>query len=765
MADYDFQGLSSHDFELLVRDLLQEELQTRLESFAKGRDSGIDFRFRSPNGDLVVQCKHYRDYEELYRILARDEVPKVQRLKPKRYILAVSTPLTPHRKDQMLKLFAPYCLGTSDIFGREDLNNLLGIHANVERRHIKLWLTSETVLTRVLQGGIWADSELTLERIRNRTSRYVPNPSLGRAREILEKHHYCIIAGIPGIGKTTLAEILLIDFVDRHGFQAIRIANDLSEIKAVKNANNLQIFYFDDFLGKTALDKLQKNEDQRLTEFIQDVGANNNWRFVLTTREYILNAAMMRYESLANPAANFSLCMVNLSDYTYPIRARILYNHIYFSDLPKEYKRALLENHRYKKILLHENYNPRIIDHMTQARNVQTMPVTGYFESFIKNLQNPIRIWDHAFRNQLSEAAQHVLLVMGSMPEEVLVADLEIAFNQFYQYRRSRLGFSTSSRDFERALKELDGNFIKTTLVGTDQIVEFHNPSVSDFIEYYLAESPSEVADLMEATSFFDQFVRLWRGQGGKRFTGIDKHADYFVQALGRKISAPECELVRYADGKGEIAGVRRVVTSFEARVLFAAELINELATPGARDVLEQLLVALRRRVETRQGHKRDLVRLVRKLIPADSNRGPQDEVLVAAKMYLVHTLQEFDDFKNVGQFVESYPHMFSPDELTRIREIFTRFCEDYDPTWEDDPEWIESFADEVERVGLQLDVEVGSFCQALLESAGELRANREERDYEPNDPDEDWADRGSATAENTDEMFENLLQEIDEKG
>jgi hypothetical protein len=228
MPNYDFRSLSSYDFELLSRDLLQQELGIRLESFAPGPDGGVDFRFRSPDHEIIVQCKHYAEWDALYRVLKKKEARKVSRIKPTRYILAVSTPLTPHRKDQILSVLRPYCHGTSDIFGREDLNNLLGTHSEVERDHVKLWLTSEAVLTRFLQAGIWGDSELTLQRIRERTCRYVSNPSLPRARKILSKHHYCIIAGIPGIGKTTLAEILLIEYVERRKFQAVRIANDLA---------------------------------------------------------------------------------------------------------------------------------------------------------------------------------------------------------------------------------------------------------------------------------------------------------------------------------------------------------------------------------------------------------------------------------------------------------------------------------------------------------------------------------------------------------
>ena len=60
MSNYTFETLSANEFENLVRDLLQEELDIRLESFKTGRDQGIDLRY-APDRDnsLVVQCKHY----------------------------------------------------------------------------------------------------------------------------------------------------------------------------------------------------------------------------------------------------------------------------------------------------------------------------------------------------------------------------------------------------------------------------------------------------------------------------------------------------------------------------------------------------------------------------------------------------------------------------------------------------------------------------------------------------------------------------------
>lgn len=81
MANYDFRSLSPHDFELLCRDLLQVSLGVKLESFTAGRDSGIDFRRRTEEENLIVQCKHYVDagFDALYRIVANKEVKKLKK--------------------------------------------------------------------------------------------------------------------------------------------------------------------------------------------------------------------------------------------------------------------------------------------------------------------------------------------------------------------------------------------------------------------------------------------------------------------------------------------------------------------------------------------------------------------------------------------------------------------------------------------------------------------------------------------------------------
>ncbi|MHC4518460.1 MAG: restriction endonuclease [Planctomycetota bacterium] len=120
MPSYDFRSLSPIDFEGLVRDLLQEELAITLESFKPGRDLGIDFRFTTDKDrSLVVQCKHYVEsgFGALLNTLVSKELSKITAIKPSRYIVATSVPLSPVQKNAITEALSPYIRSPSDVFG------------------------------------------------------------------------------------------------------------------------------------------------------------------------------------------------------------------------------------------------------------------------------------------------------------------------------------------------------------------------------------------------------------------------------------------------------------------------------------------------------------------------------------------------------------------------------------------------------------------------------------------------------------------------
>src|SRR5690625_372090 len=135
VSNYNLLNLSPIEFEDLAGDLLQEHLGLYLESCKEGKDGGIDLRYSHDKNNHIIQCKRYNDFNNLKSNLSL-EVEKVNKLNPKRYSVVTSVPLLPHHKSEIKKLFNPHILNTSDIYGYDDIINLLGLYAEIEKNTI-----------------------------------------------------------------------------------------------------------------------------------------------------------------------------------------------------------------------------------------------------------------------------------------------------------------------------------------------------------------------------------------------------------------------------------------------------------------------------------------------------------------------------------------------------------------------------------------------------------------------------------------------------
>jgi hypothetical protein len=251
---YNFYALSYADFEDLSRDLIGRELGVRFEAFAPGPDGGMDGRHAAGTSKTVLQSKHYAGtrWNGLKKAMKKERA-SIDRLAPDRYILSTSCPLSPENKAELARIIGPALDSEDDIFGPGDLNALLRKHPEIVKSHIKLWLSGTAVLERVLYAAQHSFNDITQDEIVEKVRVYAPNPSFNAAQDILDKQHVLIISGPPGVGKTTLAEMLCYTHLgEGWELKAIRQLDDgLTAITDKKK----QIFYFDDFLGRVALDK------------------------------------------------------------------------------------------------------------------------------------------------------------------------------------------------------------------------------------------------------------------------------------------------------------------------------------------------------------------------------------------------------------------------------------------------------------------------------------------------------------------------------
>ena len=126
--------------------------------------------------------------------------------------------------------------------------------------------------------------------------------------------------GFTGDRKDNASANATLYFFDRQ-YDLVKIESDISEARAVAYHNQPRFYYYDDFLGQTAqADKLNKNEDQKLLDFMASVRDSKDSVFVLTTREYILNQAKLHYEKWDRENFDHRTCIIDLAKYSRRIR-------------------------------------------------------------------------------------------------------------------------------------------------------------------------------------------------------------------------------------------------------------------------------------------------------------------------------------------------------------------------------------------------------------------------------------------------------------
>ena len=493
VSDYDFKTLNDKEFEILAADLLSARDSVHYERFKPGRDLGVDGRYFAADGqEVVLQSKHWATspLERLVKHLEEVELPKVNRLLPKKYLLAISHPLSRTDKTRISTIFHPYVLSPSDILGQEDLNDLLASHPEVERRHYKLWISSTTALSYFLNKAIYDRSLFAAEEILGDAHLYVPTQNHDLAIQKLEKLGCVIITGPAGIGKTTLADHLCLHYL-KQDYRLIRVAEEIREAEAVFDSETDQIFYFDDFLGRNYLEALSGHEGAHIVQFIRRISKDRRKRFVLTSRTTILNQGKLLLDVFQNNNLDRNEFEVTLESFSEMDRARVLYNHLWHSNLEPDYIDVIYENKRYRDVIRHRNYNPRLIRFITDSDRLTNISAENYWQHIKSLLENPTTVWQNPFESQTDDFGRALVLLVALNGRAISQTDLSESFARYVSHPNALL--QHGKRDFLVNLKHLTGSLLTRTIIaGSEAGIDLFNPSIGDFVLHrYATDIPA----------------------------------------------------------------------------------------------------------------------------------------------------------------------------------------------------------------------------------------------------------------------------------
>ncbi|WP_162881473.1 ATP-binding protein [Micromonospora aurantiaca] len=532
-----FENLSDYDFERLVADLLTAEWSTHVESFPRGRDGGVDLRVLGPtdtslrlaSGDeLVVQCKHHplASYDEIKGGLAK-EAKKAIVNEASRYLLATSARLTRLNKKSIVDLYSKR-IAEADILGREDIAALVRRHPAVERATPKLWMLSGSLLSSLLHHMESLRSENLRSELTRLQRTFVETKFIAKARETIDELGICILAGPPGVGKTTTAHILLLQLM-AEGWEPITAVGDVRELEAQISTNAKQVLFFDDFLGQNSLDaKLKVGGDSELVRLLRLVEADPRKIFIMTTRDYVLRQAQQSYERLNHEIFDASRVSVKSEALSLHEKAHILYNQLYFSPLRSLARQSPSKD--YVKVACHPKFNPRLteaaISLLTRANGLHRHPRNGKPKDqplpqsssptvparLLEALERPEGLWDHVLRYQLTELQRDILLARYSFGTIVVrVDELYKAVRSMYQLN----GQHCLEVDLDAAISVLDGDLLHLNWEDRKNFaVAGLNPGLADAVGDFLLRYPDQLQGIVRSAPFYEQ-VRTLAGLCG----------------------------------------------------------------------------------------------------------------------------------------------------------------------------------------------------------------------------------------------------------
>ncbi len=624
-----------------------------------------------------MQCKHYAGtgFNGLLSKLKRQEKAKAEALNPSRYILTTSVGLSPGQKAKLKAALAPFVNTESDIFGRDELNALLGTYPEVEQSHFKLWIGSSGVLSAMLNRGIVNESQDEVREIGKKAMLYVSNPSFGKALEILESRGICVISGMPGIGKTTLAQMIALHY-HRAKWEIISVSRDIADANKVRSSNRPQLFLYDDFLGANKFTGfLDKGEDKRLERFVKAVAESKNTRLVLTTREYVLAQARLAFEHLSQPIYSQSQYVLDLAVYTRTVRAKILYNHFYFSGLDSSLIRSAVTSGAYLKLIDHPNFNPRVVEHLTDPNQIGDIDSDDYPNLMRRTSDDPSVVWERAFQSHLSDDSRKVVLLLSALPDEVLLENLKRVFVAF---SRERLAGDIAEERFAETLKELEGNFTLTDARDSAVVISFHNPSIEDFSTRELKRRPEFLRSVVMTAIFFEQLEFL-----------IDKDLigsvplEATVTLCSRLLELIEirgCADVSHITIRGNYNFFQRRPRSLAHRIVLLLKKAREhRKLAGLEDRVIGYLASLENLVARSMFHTDELVSLLTDLESLGSlpDKG-KAELVATVKDRVLSDSNWYDDLKDYLSLRAQFPDEFDDHDDREFRKRVRELAEEH---------------------------------------------------------------------------------------
>lgn len=550
---YDFTNLSDVEFEKLCADILSRKLGVKLRYFAPGRDGGIDLVDDVVSKNIVVQVKHYAksNFNSLLASLKK-EVDKVEKLKPTQYYICISQQITADNIKKIYELFEEYMKDTSNIITRDLLVNFLDEDSNQDilRKNFKLWLLSDKLLKDIFNNQVFIDSAVLLDDINEEFNYFVQTKVFNEALEMLKKHRLLMLYGAPGVGKSINSKMLAAAFVKEDYIIRYTTDGQVSNIKNVisENPDVKEVLLLDDCLGQYYF-KLREGQDQELISLIKYINQYENKVLILNTRVTILNEARRARFKFNHylESKKIPLKIIDMENISVEEKAEIFYNHFLKNKIPKVYYDALRVNKQYRRIINHKNYNPRIIEFVTESYSYSKVNPEDYYQYILKNLDYPNDVWADEFEEKLGELDRIFMYTLFSLTDTYVDIDV---LEECFIFRLDKEGLAQSTiNHFSVVKSRLSTSLVRIVDDFGSKKIGVLNPSINDYMNNHIRSNKIGLNTIRDSILYIEQLEKMYQKEIAEEILISKLSSGDFMnlKSLGhKKVSYLLCGIIKY---------------------------------------------------------------------------------------------------------------------------------------------------------------------------------------------------------------------------
>ncbi len=491
----------------LAREVLGQTALTYLPSNDQGRDGSFTGRWVRQNneileGEFVIQCKFtskqnknftFSDFSlEINNVkeLARQAICDI-------YIIMTNAGISARSEAKITKEFKNAGAKHVLICGYDYICQTIKERPRLRRMVPRVYGLGD--LSQIIDERYYKQGQVMLESLKDELAKVVITESYNKAAKALERHNYVLIVGEPAAGKTSIASLLAMGALDQWQAATIKVSHAIDVKKHWNPDEPNQLFWIDDAFGAT---HYESPLAYRWNDIIMEIKTmiNRGAKIVMTSRDYIYNAAKKDLKSNIFPLMNESQVVVNVHDLSIEEKRQMLYNHIKLGKQSVAYKKEIkpfLEAVAQSKRFIPETARRLSDPYFTNRLNLTSFSILKFVESQEGFLIDVIKDLDKDSKAALALVYMNngrlVSPVNPSTSEDIAV---------------SRMGSSIDR--CIGALHAMSGSMVQIQIEDDQRYWNFKHPTIGDAFARYLVHEP-ELLEIYiygsDTNKLFDQIT------------------------------------------------------------------------------------------------------------------------------------------------------------------------------------------------------------------------------------------------------------------